>query len=520
MLILITVAILFLAALSVLSLRYLVPQFRYTWLVAAGGGILAWISVLVWQTQMPLALQFSIWQPTLLFSQSPTFVADGLAWAFAVSLVTLCLAIIITSVVRSNFPNTLSWTGVLTLTSLGVLATVADNPLTLVLIWSAIDLAELIAQMRVVEDPKLSERVVISFASRALGTLILLWADVVSAATGQTFDFRSAPAQTGLYLLTAAAFRLGVLPFHLPYPGELSIRRGFGTGLRMISAASSLILLTRIPSSSLLSPFTPYLLVLVSFAAIYAGWMWMRAPDELTGRPFWLIGMGSLAVAAALQANPVGAAAWGCALVLAGGALFLFSETNRWLSRALWIGVLGISALPFSLTATGWHNEGMNFWPVWPFLLSAQAMLMTGFIRHSQRTSTRLRNEDQPIWARNVYPIGIALLLIMIVLLGVFGWSGALRVGNWIAGSIAAALTLGLLWLTPRSRILNPVRAHWVSPASTSWLDRGYQSVWSLYRQLGRISKTLSNMLEGESGIMWTLLFLVLFISVFTRRAP
>jgi hypothetical protein len=288
----------------------------------------------------------------------------------------------------------------------------------------------------------------------------------------------------------------------------------------MVSAASSLILLTRIPSSSLASPFTPYLLILVSFAALYAGWMWMRAPEELAARPFWLISMGALAVAAALQANPVGAAAWGCALILAGGALFLFSEANRWLSRALWIGVFGISALPFSLTATGWDSTGMNVWPVWPFLLFTQAMLMAGFIRHSQRTSTRVRNEDQQIWAKNVYPIGISLLLLTMMLLGLFGWRGTLQIGNWIAGSIAAILTIGLLWLTPRLRILNPVRAHWVRPTGASWMDWGYQALWNLYRRLRRISNTLSSVLEGESGIMWTLLFLILFISFFTQGTP
>lgn len=520
MLILITVTILLLTALSLLSLRFLVPQFRYTWLVATGGALLAWISVFAWQTQMPLALQFSIWQPTLLFSQSPTFIADDIAWAFTLSIVTLCLAIIITSVVRSSFPNNVSWIGMLILTSFGVLAVVADNPLTLVLIWAAIDLVELVAQMRFVEGPKSSERVVVAFASRATGTLILLWADMISAANGQVLDFRSAPPQAGLYLLIAAALRLGVLPLHLPYPSEASIRRGFGTGLRMVSTASSLILLTRIPSSSVTSPVTPYLFLLVSFAAVYGGWMWMRAPDELTGRPFWLIGMGSLVVAAALQANPVGAAAWGCALILAGGALFLSSETNTWLNRALWIGVLGISSLPLSLTATGWNSAGTNFWPVWPFLLLTHAMLMAGFIRHTQRTSTRTSNENQPIWAKNVYPIGIVLLLVIIILLGLFGWSGTLRVGNWIAASLGAILTLGLLWLTPRLRILNPVRAHWVSPSNASWLDWGYQALWDLYRRFGRISHTLSNVLEGESGMMWTLLFLVLFISFLTQGAP
>ena len=255
-------------------------------------------------------------------------------------------------------------------------------------------------------------------------------------------------------------------------------------------------------------------------AAVYGGWMWLRAPDELNGRPYWLIGMGSLAIAAALRANPVGAAAWGCALILSGGALFLSSEQNRWLTRALLIGALGISSLPFSLSATGWNSGSLNFWIAFPFLLVSHAMLIAGFIRHSQRTVTRVSNEDQPIWARNVYPIGVFLLLLMVILLGLFGWDGTLQIGNWIMGLIASILTMGLLWLTPRLRILNPVRAHWVRPANASWLDLGYQTLWGIYRQLGRLSNAFTNMLEGESGIMWTLLFLALFISLFTQRTP
>jgi len=523
MFILITVITLFVTALVLLVLRVVAPGFRYSWLIATVGALLGWISVFVWQTQMPIALQFPAWQPALLFSQSPTFIGDEIAWAFAISLTTLCLAIILTAVVRSNFPRAINWIGTLILTSLGVLAVVADNPLTLVLIWAAIDLSELIAQMRTVEDPKLSERVVIAFASRATGILVLLWADMVSAANGQTLDFRQAPPQVGLYLLLAAGLRIGVLPLHLPYPSESSLRRGFGTGLRMISIASSLILLARIPSSSLTSPLTPYLLVLTSLAAVYGGWMWLRAPDEITGRPFWLIGMSSLAVASALRANPIGAAAWGCAIVLSGGALFLSSEQNKWLVRALFIGAWGISSLPFSLTAAGWNSGASGSWLTllaWPFLISAHAMLIAGFIRHSQRITTRVSNEDQPIWARNVYPIGISLLLITTVVLGLFGWNGTLQLGNWFVGIIASLLALGLLWFTPRLRILNPVRAHWVRPTNASWLEWGYRALWNLYHQLGRISTMVSNILEGESGLMWTLLFLALFISFFTKRNP
>jgi hypothetical protein len=287
----------------------------------------------------------------------------------------------------------------------------------------------------------------------------------------------------------------------------------------MISAASSLILLARIPTASVVSPYTSYLLLFVAFAAVYGSWMWLRAPDELNGRPYWLIGMGALAVAAALRGYPIGAAAWGCALVLAGSTLFLASEPIRWLTRVSLAGTFAISSLPLSITATGWNNAG-TFWFTLPFLILAQAMLIAGYIRHGQRVMTRTSYDDQPIWGRNVYPIGILTLLLTSLQLGFFGWDGALRLGTWFTGLAASLLSLGLLWLSPRLRILNPVRAHWVRPSSPSWLDWGYQALWGIYRQLGRLSNLFTNVLEGESGIMWTLLFLALFISIFSQRTP
>jgi len=520
MFIFITVGILLVTTLVLLTLQLMLPDFRFAWLVATGGALIAWISIFIWQVGMPIIVQLPLWQPELIFPQSPLFVADSVSWAFALSMATVCLGVIITAVARDNFPSPLSWLGVLALTAFGILAVTADNPLTLVLIWAAIDLAEMISQMRFVEDPKLSERVVTSFASRVTGILILLWASMVSASSGLPFDFLSAPPRAGLFLVLASTFRLGVLPIHLPYASESSFRRGFGTGLRMISAGSSLILLARIPLASVESSITPFLILFVTLAALYGAWMWLRSPDELTGRPYWLIGLGSLAVAAALRGNSIGATAWSCALILSGSALFLASAENRWMDRALFVGAWGVSALPFSLTATGWINESGNFWYVTPFLLLAQAGLLAGYIRQSQRSAARTTFETQPIWARNVYPFGIYIILATILILGFFGWDGTLKLGSLVFGILAPLLTFGLLWLIPRVRILNPVRAHWVGPTETTWLELISQSIWGIYRAIRKVTTTFSNVLEGESGIMWTLLFLALFISILSQGRP
>src|SRR4030095_15761627 len=227
MFILITVSILVATALVLTILRFTLGEYRYSWLIETSGAFFALVRVFVWQLSMPFQIQLPLWQPSQLFPQSPFFVADGIAWAFAVSLAPLCLAVILTAVIREGFPYPLSWIGMLVLTALGILAVTADNPLTLVLLWAAIDVAELISHLRIVDQPQLTERVIIAFASRATGILILLWADMVSISNGIILDFRAAPPQAGLYLILAAGLRLGVLPLQLPYINETSIRRGF-----------------------------------------------------------------------------------------------------------------------------------------------------------------------------------------------------------------------------------------------------------------------------------------------------
>jgi hypothetical protein len=285
----------------------------------------------------------------------------------------------------------------------------------------------------------------------------------------------------------------------------------------LVAAASSLALLAKIPKEGAVSSLTPFLFVLTVIAAIYGGWMWLRAPDELTGRRFWIIGLAALAVSCALGLNPTGAAAWGCALVIAGGALFLTTVQQVWLNRALLIGAWSISSLPFSITANVWSKGNYGFFL--PFLLIAQVFLTAGFVRHSLRSGGREAFDIKPDLPRNVYPAGIVLLLLMQIVLGFYGWDGALQIGFWPAGLAVTLLTFGLIWLTPRLRLLNPVRAHWVKPASTR-LDRIYSGLWGFYQLLGQITQAVTATLEGAGGIMWTLLFMVLFISLMTQAKP
>jgi hypothetical protein len=244
--------------------------------------------------------------------------------------------------------------------------------------------------------------------------------------------------------------------------------------------------------------------------------MWLRAPDELTGRPYWIISLAALSVISALSGSPLGVVAWGCALILVGGSLFLASAQQAWVDRALLVGAWSLSSLPFSLTASAWLGS-LGFFV--PFVIAAQSLLMAGFVRQALRSAGRTSLESQPGWADKIYPAGIILLVIFQLLLGLVGWDGALQAGAWLQALITSVLTVGLVWATPRLRILNPIRAHWVSPAM-SGLSSTYSGLWVIYRFLGRISQAITATLEGEGGIMWTLLLLILFISFVIQGTP
>ncbi len=513
MLILITCLLLFVTALTLIVLRVFLPAARYAWLVAAGGSMLALLSVFLWLGQMPFELVLPAWQPSSLFSTPIHFRADEISWPFAVSIAALTLAALLTAVTQPVFVNSFAWVGVLALGSVGILAVTADNPFTLLLVWAFLDMTELLTQLRSVEGKANNEKVVISFSTRAFGLALLLWANIVSFSEGSALTFQSISVSSGLYLVAAAGLRLGVFPLHLPYSSESTLRRGLGTSLRLISAASSMVVLAHTPAESLNSVITPFLIAFALGAALYGGWMWLRAPDELNGRPHWIISLVSLAVISALSGNPTGAIAWGCALILVGGALFLTSVQINWLNRAMLAGAWSLSTLPFSLTASAWVGR-LGFFL--PFVIAAQALTMAGFIRHALRPAERDTLDSQPGWARAVYPVGILLLVSMQIGLGFFGWKGALQIGAWLQALITSALTFGLVWATPRFRILNPIRAHWVT-STASRLNVAYQGLWSLYRLLARISQSIIATLEGEGGIMWTLLFLALFISLLSQ---
>jgi len=526
MLVLLPIFVLLITALAILILQWIRPAFGFSWIIAALSSIASWGILLAYHWHPPAPFIVQNWIPVRGFISNLSFEIDNNSWPYGISLVSLVAGTVLTAGARlQHRSNPIVWAGSLAITSVGLLGTFATSPLALLLAWSSIDLFELAIMLGSSQVSRLNQQAVIAFSARVAGSFLVILAMAVSYAQNVTLTLDTVPAGAGIFLLVAAGLRLGVLPLHLPYPQEVLMRRGMGNMLRMVAPASSLVILARLPGSAVPSAWAPYLLVFTGLSVIYGGVMWLTAEDEVKGRPYWIIALAGMAISCVIQGKPAASLAWGVALLLSGGALFLFSARRVRILFILALGVLGLTGLPFTPAASGWAGL---LTPPFDLLdgifILALPLLIVGYVRHALRAGDAMESLDR--WIQIVYPLGLMLVAGTLWLVGVFGWPGSLTIGVWW-GSLSSAVlaTGGWLWLrfSSRIRITQAKPPGWFvlliqqsrdGLAAFFRLEWAYQLFGLIFQLVQRIVQLITTILEGDGGVLWVLLLLALLVSL------
>jgi hypothetical protein len=316
---------------------------------------------------------------------------------------------------------------------------------------------------------------------------------------------------------------------NLPALPDLRVRRGLGTVLRMASSASSLAVLSRLPAQPFSPGLSTLLLAFTALGVLYAAAMWLAATDVIAARPYWLIALAGMVVFADIQGDPASGTAWGVALLLSGSLIFLYSARARGLVTLPLLGMLGLSALPFTPAAAGWQGilrGPLNGWQM--IILVSHLLLLLGYLRHALRPGDPLRDMER--WVQTGYPVGLVLLVLAQWVVGLIGWPGSFTVGVWWA-AIFSGLGLVLLgglatWLLRRQmsapvsfqfylQLARRIGVFLSALFSLGWM---YNLLWSIYRRVEQAVLALTAMLEGDGGVLWVLVLLALLISMIQPR--
>lgn len=512
----ISIALLFLIALVMLILRLTRRDFGYHWLIAAGGAFVAWLMVLLAGINLPVSLQISAWNLRTSYPNLITLSADKFSWPFVLGLGTLILATLLTDVVRAYDLDWTNWATSLLITAFGLISVLSGNLLTFIIAWTAFDLVLVIILLLQLQSGRSRRRAVLVFFTRLLGTASLLIAGVISVSDNNSFLLERASANAIIFIVLAAGFRLISIPADSPLHENPVKKRSLGTVMSLVSAAIVIVFLVRVAVAletvNISADLWWVLIGLLGFISLLSAAAWLLAKDEIEGRHVWITGMGAIVLAASLRAQPDASTAWGMAMLFSGGLIFLASVRVRF---SLWItlvGLVGISTLPFT---PAWNGLAL-FYP--PFSLgmilyfAAIVLVVWGFSLHA----VQIRSEPEGIerWIRIVYPFG--LLIIPVVHIG-WGLSfipeiGEVPIIGWILGAVICVLAfLGFFWQRRAGNIPQTFANRFNAFLDFGWF---YSLLRILFDYASRLIFFLSSVLEGEGGILWVLLWIVLFLAI------
>jgi hypothetical protein len=251
---------------------------------------------------------------------------------------------------------------------------------------------------------------------------------------------------------------------------------------------------------------------LAGLVSLLSGIAWILANDELDGRHAWILAMGAIVIAATLRSQPDAGIAWGLALMFTGGLIFLASVRDKFSKWISLIGVVGISTLPFTPAWTGLALFSSPINPVMIFFFIAIAFMVWGYAWHSTQTKSEPPGLER--WIMVVYPLG--LLLLPIIHIGL-SWlyrptMDEVPLIGWILGALICVLAfLGFYWLRRGGRIPQFI-PNWINAILN--LDWIYTILRVIFEYISRLIFFVSKVLEGEGGILWVLLWAVVFLAI------
>ncbi len=325
--------------------------------------------------------------------------------------------------------------------------------------------------------------------------------------------------------MAAAGIRLGVFPLRPPLPQVGNVPAGLRTLLRLAPAASSLMILVRAAATPLPGMPASLMLALAGVAVVFGGLVWINTISVQESLPYWIAGVGGLALAAGLRGQPGAALAWGLALVTIGGVFGLATVRPRGIRIVLMVAGLAFSGLPFTPAWPGVSLYGRPLSLLLPVFLIGQGLLLAGAIKQALRPIAAPSQAERWVWI--IYPLGLILLLGVAILSSWWPWPGALGASTgwptWLAAGIGAVPTLaaGMGVLLFRRRLTKKRRQRaplWLARLRArlelTWL---YALGWQVYRGMMQVAVLISRALEGQAGVLWALLFLLLLLSLYNQ---
>lgn len=503
-------------AMGVLRLRGM--RMAYLWLLPAIIALVCWVVI----TILPIPTAGSVFHIPGLFS---LLIGDGLSlnlneasWGFIYLVVSLVLVYFLTMLIRlDEEKRTLFWIGWLILSAIAILTFAAGNLTTLMLTWFLFDILDYLFTFLILSSNRWEGSLMNIYSARFI-SLGLLFISNIFILPIKTQWLPKPPTPIIYFLLVfAGMFRMGLLPIQIEKRETKEKESSFTFLKNNLLVLSGFSLLSFLPAQYLSS--TNQILLTAIFFLLSLIFVFLSVMNEPNSMNLWVKSILCLGCITVFSGSPIALVGWGGIVLLGSGISYFYSQRSKRNRVLVWLSVLSLSGLPFSIGAlglAGLTTTISNFWIV-PGLF-VYALLLYDYLH-----KVLIPNEE----TKSITPLFSAFYLFGLVQFVLSPFAiliknsilAANTIRFWWTGIASLAFCLSLFLLEKRIQIgktaIKKIMSRLIdvfSSVSYKWIE----NVWNwFFWFLSAIVQFLTRLLEGEGGVIWVIVILSLLISLF-----
>jgi hypothetical protein len=444
---------------------------------------------------------------------------DIITWPFVLAICSLVVCVLFVSSARIGLDSTPGeWVGILLVGSLGYLAVTASNILTTMLVLGFLDIVEFAILLFSQTEKNHMDSELRVFIWRISGLTIFLAAfGWQFSLTGLSGDWRV--LQTGpVYLMLAAcAIRIGLVPTILLRSSPRLSQNGLASISSLVGFLTVFAIIIQLPYHPFISIWKVIILIYLFVTAFSASIKSLRSPNSNDPIIDLQITAGSLIFASYILGFSSAGIALSISFVTLGTILLLEYPISIFSKVLGFLALIGFSGLPFTPNITGFLGFGLSRdFPGVIFIIPVTVFLFSS-IRILFRKTT-IENPLAERWTGILSPIGLVFPIItswIVFLNSIPGQSlFQISIPAMLAVFICIALFVNIRFaIFDFYAMINKIFGFFpvLNPSYTLIIVGIRKTLITSIQVPVNIIRTL---FEGDGGVLWSVLSLVLIITV------
>ena len=506
------------AAISVI-LRKQGIRTAYIWLAISSISLVVWLLLVLIPVDRANPFEIRDWFQLGSLSITLRFAIRQQNWPIIFTLATFNLAFFLTAVVRLDIRSDLKyWLVQLIMVCLAILALSAGNSWTLLIMWTALDVLNFFYHFQV-NKSAYSIQIFRSMIIRFIGSMVLVWSIAGMQAGGINSPLDLISQGAGLSLFIAALLHSGIFPIQTQEEKSRTetdrIVRG---GFKAVNFAASFAFLPLLeaPEMPMLAGFLARVIALL--LSLFFAFQWMIR-KSLAGVDDALGAGAGILFLLFLTGLPTSATFLLLTIIFFITWLSLFSHKGRSLAVLPILAFLTVSGLPFSVFSMGsrgffYQGEFLESY----ILLIPFGFLLAGFLVKGMGKQRGL--QEMEAWYQTIYLAGLSIYIFSMLIIVINQITSiSAEIERWWMGLGAALFSTAMFIYVKRK---NRASAPGDFSAETnigviirffslSWL---FKAVMFARNKSEKIVSGFSALLEGDGGVLWAIVLLILVISL------